>query len=101
MDEILKKYLAQKAIADFRNGSINKELLQVLCKGEYSGYFRELISPIDKELIFEKIYDLDDNVRIFAGIIIRPIINLYKIDDLFKYWNSFFKNEFEICLSTD
>jgi hypothetical protein len=87
MDESIKKYIAQKAIADFKNDSIEPTLLKILSKGEYSKYFREYITTEDKELLYGKLFDSDPNVRIFTGIIIRPIINLYRIDDLFNYWN--------------
>ncbi len=88
MEELIKKYLVEKAITDFKNDELAPNLLNILSKGEYSGYFREYIAPDDKDFLFEKLLDSEDQVRIFTGIVIRPVINLYNIEELLKYWEN-------------
>ena len=88
MEEKLLRYVAEKAINDFRNNALEPEVCKTLSRGEYSKSFRELISANDRIWLFDKLKDDNDDIRIFAGVIIRPIINLCDVEDLFNYWNN-------------
>lgn len=88
MTELIKDYLAEKALKDFRENKLPAEICKELSCGEYALFFRELVIKSDKDFILERLKSPEDNVRIFAGVILRPIIDLFDLDMLFQYWSN-------------
>jgi hypothetical protein len=90
MNAKLMYYTAEKVMDDFRAGRVNPEVLSIVSKGEFAGtgYFRDLVKPEDKAFLWEKLNDNDVRVRIFTGIIMRPIIDDYDLTDLWHYWEN-------------
>ncbi|MCF8229232.1 MAG: hypothetical protein K9J24_09815 [Bacteroidales bacterium] len=86
MENKIIEYLAPKIIDDFKNGKVDSNLLRVLSKGVFSKAFRNFVIKEDKDIYFKKLSDPDPNVRIFNGVVIRPIIDEYNTEDLFNYW---------------